>query len=219
MGPPGVDPRRRQDKTVPDKLFGIRIGAKHNLGDPTTGTGGDIPVRRHTGVKTFLGTGIHYYFEPLHAYKAFPYIEKRKTRTDKYFETSFRLYLLPVIPASVRTINDLERISTFEVATIEWSDPAYTPSDRAARERAYYWAKDLCKIFSADIVVAPEVIEDYSRHEYRCTFRAGDHELTVDSITSKSVELSFRREVFAAKDDAIDAVITKLRAQQIRPYE
>ena len=201
-----------ESRGVPKKLFGISLGGIYKLGDPETNNFGNIPVKKITGLQKFLGEGIHCYFQPKEEYKSFEYVEKRKKPEDRFFETSFRLYLLPVIPSTIKTIEQLDLPKeNWEVTAIEWSRPAKT------EEKAYYWAMDLCKTFKADISVSPEIDDDH-KEWYACTFSFGDREFRVSSFLSGSVELSYKREVFEAKNEAVDKVIRKLQAEKIRPY-
>lgn len=84
---------------------------------------GDLPVARMTGANRFLGMGLHFYFQPRRTYDLFPFVEEREKPGDKYFKTSFRLYLMPVIPASAKTLADLDKSKStdHEVVVIEWS--------------------------------------------------------------------------------------------------
>lgn len=198
---------------VPDKLFGITLGGVYDIGNPDMNDFGNIPVKKATGTNRFLGNGIHYYFQPKAEQKFFEYVEQRDKPNNKYFKTSFRLYLLPVIPSTITTAKQLENEKLkWEVAVIEWSHEPKKKDD------AYYWAIDLCKTFSVDIPVKPEITNDYETKLYECTFATGSREFKVSSFYSKSVSLSFKRDVFDKKNESVDRVIRKLQAKEIRPY-
>jgi hypothetical protein len=176
---------------VPEKLFGIALGGIYDLGNPEVNDLGNMPVKKFTGMNRFLGNGIHYYFQLKDEHKFFEYVEKRKKPEDKYFETSFRLYLLPVIPPTITTAEQLDQAKLkWEVSVIEWSN------DPKTKEDAYYWAIDLCKTFEVDISLKPEITNYYDEKWYECTFSTGDREFKVSSSYSKSVQLSYKREVF-----------------------
>lgn len=204
----------QQPRDVPSQLFGITLGAVHDIGSSDRKDLGDLPVAAFAGSNTFLGHGIHYYFRPKAAHKTFPYVEKRKRPSDLYFETSFRLYLLPVIPATIRTMNELETSRyRWEVLAIEWS------YDAKSKEAAYSWAHDLCETFRVDIASQPEVLGDYAEKSYTCTFSTGEREFQVRTLgLMRIVALSFKREAVDRKDKAVDAILRRLAADEMRPY-
>jgi hypothetical protein len=206
-------PAQPSQRGVPTKLFGITLGGVYDVGDGQKSLG-DLPVAKFAGIQTFLGHGIHYYFRPQAENKAFPYIEKRKKPDDQFFETSFRLYLLPVIPPTVKTLQEVEqRKQKWEVAAIEWSDTA------KAEDEAYYWAVDLCKTFQIDIGSKPTVIDNFETKWHNCTFASADREFSVGNLQAmKIVELSFKRDVLERKDKAVESVLRRLRVNEIRPY-
>lgn len=202
-----------ESRGVPEKLFGIKLGGIYDIGDSKSKGVGNIPVKKMTGIVRLLGMGVHYYFQPKEVYKIFEYVEKREKPEDQYFNTSFRLYLLPVIPPKITTKEQLENTKlNWEVATIEWSNDAKTKED------AYYWAIDLCKTFKADISVEPKIINNYETKLHVCTFSSGDRDFEVSSAFSRTVSLSYKKEVFETKNEAVDQVIRKLEAGKIRPY-
>ncbi|MDP9360532.1 MAG: hypothetical protein M3P29_03680 [Acidobacteriota bacterium] len=200
-------------KGVPTKLFGVTLGSVYDVGDGANNFG-DLPVARFAGMRTFLGHGVHYYFKPKSENKAFPYIEKKKRPDDKTFETSYRLYLLPVIPPTTKTVDQLEhQKQKWEVATIEWSDTAETKDD------AYYWAIDLCETFQMDIGSKPVVIDNHATKWHKCIFASGNREFSVSNLQDmRIVELAYKHDVLERKDKAVESVLRRLRADQIRPY-
>jgi hypothetical protein len=205
--------RGEAPRGVPTKLFGILLGGIYDVGNSEMNDLGNIPIRKFAGMNQFLGNGIHYYFQPVDDNKAFEYVEKRKKPEDKYFETSFRLYMLPVIPTTVKTIEQLDAAKVkMEVVTIEWS------VEPKSKDDAYYWAIDLCKTIELDISVRPKIDNFYDSKNYTCTFSAGEREFKVSSFYSKSISLSYRRDVFDKKDKALEKTLRKLRAEKIRPY-
>ncbi len=203
-----------EPRGVPEKLFGIKLGGVYDIGDSESKKLGNIPVKKFAGMKQFLGQGVHYYFQPKEEYKAFEYIEKKEKPEDQYFKTSFRLYLLPVIPSSISKNEQLKSTTiNWEVATIEWSNDAKTKDD------AYYWAMDLCKTFEVDISQKPEITNNYEEKWYACAFSSGNREFKVSSSYSrKRIELSYKREVFDKKNEAVEKIIRKIQVDDIRPY-
>jgi hypothetical protein len=200
----------------PDSLFGVKLGSVHSLGQSEKHTDvGTLPIRAFRGVNQFLGRGIHYYFQPRQEYTAFKYIEKRKKPDDQYFATSFRLYLLPVIPKTVSSVKDLEPdLLKWEVALIEWSEESEKDKDRA-----YYWAIDFCRSLEVDLGRKADVFDHYESKWYSCTFKDKDSELKADSLGgTKTFTLKYAKTVFERKDNAIDTVLRKLQMNEIRPY-
>jgi hypothetical protein len=201
-----------QDKAVfPESLFGVQLGGIYTVGQDNIGT---MPVKNFTGMKQFLGSGINYYFEPLKDYKAFKYVEKRKSPDDAYFETSFRLYLFPIIPSTLKNAKELLMHNLkWEVATIAWSDTT------EKKEDAYFLAIDLCKNIRIDLEREPKIIDIYEYKRYRCTFVEGHKELTIDnSGEDKYFALSYTKTVFDKKDNAIDTMLRKYHMKEIKPY-
>lgn len=214
---------------VPKSLFGVELGKTYRVPNKKDHTHGDIPVRRMTGANKFLGVGVHFYFQPLRTYKEFPFVERREKPKDKYFPSSFRLYLLPVIPTNVKTLQDFENSAEleFEVMVIEWRETSRSNvrSTKKVHED-YFWAKDLCDTFEADLGVKPEVLDVwYSEKEsqskstfYSCTFEEGDRRLMVNSSFGPSVTLNFQDEFYESKNTTVETQLHKLRAADIRPY-
>jgi hypothetical protein len=60
---------------------------------------GNVPVNKATLIKNLVPVflGIDYYFKPRNEYNIFEYSEQREEPNDKYFKTSFHLYMFPVI--------------------------------------------------------------------------------------------------------------------------
>ncbi len=204
---------------VPTKLFGIRLGDVYDLGQPDSGHLGSVPVKSFTGSKSSLmGVGVQYYFEPMESYEAFPFLEMRREPGSRYFESSFRLYLLPVIPADTKSAAELEKARLkWEVALIEWSgDPA--PLDSATERRAYSWAWELCKTFAADLTQLPIIRDDQPQNLYSCTFISEDRSFEISSLGGRRAQLAFRSALLTAKDEAVERTLRKLAAKQIRPY-
>ena len=89
---------------VPEKLFGIPLGAVFDIGDVRNREIGELPIRKSTGMSQFIHYGYNYYFQPMRDYKIFPYMETEEG-LDGYYETSFRMFLFPEI--SVRVLGAL----------------------------------------------------------------------------------------------------------------
>jgi hypothetical protein len=120
---------------------------------------------------------------------------------------------LPVIPLTIKTAEQLDNEKLkWEVAVIEWS------TEPKKKDDAYYWAIDLCKTFSVDIPVKPELTDNYESKLYECTFTTGAREFKVSSSYSMSVSLSYKRDVFDKKNESVNRIIRELQAKEIRPY-
>ena len=206
-----------EKRDVPKELFGIKLGGIYTLTNLEDDKSiGNFPIKKIAGVQTFMGQVIHIYFQPQNEYDIFEYIEKKEKPEDQYSETSFRIVAFPIIPENLTKFEDLDKLGqmSLEVAYIEWSKRAETT------EVAYFWALDLCKTFGVDISVEPEIYHEYELKIYACTFRSGDREFRVDNMdTLQQVNLSFTREVFEAKDKALEEKRRKLHVEEIRPYK
>jgi hypothetical protein len=213
-----------ESRDVPKKLFGISLGGIYDLGDPDDNDLGNLPVKKFTSLEVFMGQGVHYYFQPNKEYKIFKYVEYVKKPEDHFFKTSFRLYLLPVIPSTITTNEQFNKVKlNWEVTSIQWwdypgklSELSVDAKEKLKRE-AYYWAIDLCKTFKVDISVKPEIYNNNLDY-YECTFSHGDREFKVTNRPFKNLKLSYKDEVFNKKDEAVEKMIRKIEADEIRPY-
>jgi hypothetical protein len=204
---------KAQDKAVfPDSLFEVKLGGIYTVSEGKDI--GTIPVQKFTGAEKLLGSGIHYYFKPLKDYKMFKYIEKHKGPDDTYFETSFHLYLLPVIPSTVKNSLELANLHPqWEVAAIGWCDKTEKEED------AYYWAIDLCKNVKIDLEREPDINDEYKFKIYTCKFTEGNRRLEVMGLYGyKQFKLSYTSAFFDKKDEAIDTVIRKIHMGESKPY-
>lgn len=210
-----------QGKPVPDALFGVKLGSTHTLGKTDQrGDIGTLPIKGYTGARRFLGNGIHYFFQPQREYVGFPYSEKREDADAKHFETSFRLYLLPVFPKDVLTAKEFpqERMR-WEVAVVEWSDHPKDSSEQKRKDIAYYWAKDLCKTVQVDLEKEPKVVDHYEHRVYDCIFREAHRELKVGSLGGiKLFLLQYPPAILEKKDKAVETIQRKLQIREMRPY-
>jgi len=87
-----AEPPRR----IPTELFGLKLGQVYDLCDERRGQKEVIPAKRFAGIVNFLGEGISYYFKPRKANKLSPYVEKKKSKADRYFGSSIRAYIILV---------------------------------------------------------------------------------------------------------------------------
>lgn len=202
----------KESNTVPKELFGIKLGLIFDTSNIDESNTGDLPIKKFTGSNRFLGNGSHVYFEPLKENKYFPYKEEKDKPSDKFYKTNFRLYVLPVIPDSIKTTEELNKSKLkMEVVLIEWSD------SKKNKEESYYWSINMCKNFSSDIKVKPEILDLYDSKTYSCRFIIQDRELEIRNIGSDRVYFTLKRpkEIFDKKDNDVEEKIRKLNVKEI----
>ena len=174
---------------VPTKLFGIELGRIYEISEDGRLKG--APIKKFTGMRKFLGQGIHYYFEPSRKYLPFEYVEWKEENSD-YFTTSFRLYLFPVIPEGFGITEDTKSEDLkWEVAVVEWAirvekDDQHTEND------AFYWAVDMCKSVQVDLEMSPtNEINHLEANWHKCEFQADYGVLEIDSSIARVQTHSF----------------------------
>lgn len=205
-----------EKQKFPDSLFGVKLGGVYKIGEGKDHSDvGNLPVKKFAGMEKgiLIGAGFHYYFEPLKAYKAFRYVEKRKKPSDEFFPTSFVLYLFPVIPKIVKSLEEFENISdkdvNWEVASIRWQDDATSEKD------AYAWAASMCKNISVDLGRE----SDHKLWEQGCSFVEDTKELDVEAIGElKLLTLRYTGVELGRKNEAIINLFRKWEMNDIRPY-
>jgi len=203
-----------KDHRIPKQLFGIKLGHIYDLGNPEEKDYGNIPIKKFLGIQQSFSIGIHYYFQPMKSYEAFKYMERKKKPTDKYFKSSFRLYLIPT--TSSIDANDpkiKEKKMDWEVSLIEWSDN--TKKEYAA----YYWALDLCKTFTEDLSVKPKISDVYENKLFSCSFISRKRVFKITSFPWATVSLGYKKEIDTAKHEAVEKIFRKIRADEIRPFK
>lgn len=215
----------KEKASVPKRLFEVELGKVYTMKGQDF-TKSDLPIAKFTGAQEGIGSGTHFYFQPRKAYEAFPYEERREKPQDEFFGSSYRLYLLPVIPSGIKSLSELEKAKDpgYEVLVIEWS--RYRDGDKTQNDD-YFWAQSMCKTFEADLGVKPKLFDQYRPQGdtstilgsvYSCTFAEGDRELEVTSMFGRMVKLSFTNEASKAKHSAFEMTVRKLQAPAIRPY-
>lgn len=200
---------------IPTELFGLRLGETYDIGNPSAGLLGSMPVKRFTGSEKFLGEGFSYYFEPRKTYKAFSFIVDKKRRGEKFFGSPFRAYLLPVIPNTIKSTEELEKGDfKWRPILIEWSVKAETEMD------TYTWAMDLCRTFELDFGKKPEVLEAISNDlaYYTCKFQSGDREFKIEGMGGfKTIQLTYNNKVSIEMQNVVEKIRRKLQAKDINP--
>jgi hypothetical protein len=209
---------------VPTKLFGIELGTVLDIDQERSIDPAQIPVKTFRGMKRALGYGIHYYFEPIAVNPTLPYKEDKKKPADEFYETSFRLYLLPIAPIGAKTPEDFERsIAKYEILTINWEEVdvkrnGYSPESKEEKEARfgdYLWAMNLCKTFQVEFAVKPKVSDFSDTNSYICEFTQGERTFEVSSFYRKSLRLSLRRDLADKKNDDFGTAVRQLQARDL----
>lgn len=209
---------------VPTKLFGIELGTVLDLDQEKTIDPAKIPVKAFRGIKGAIGYGAHYYFEPIAVNPTLPYKEDKKTPSDEFYETSFRLYLLPIAPIGAKTVEDFERsIAKWEVLTINWEEvdvkrngyARESKEEKEARNADYWWAINLCKTFQVEFAVKPKVSDFSDTNTYICEFTQDERTFEVSSFYRKSLRLSLRRDLADKKNEDYSTAVRQLQARDL----
>lgn len=209
-----------QAAQVPKKLFGIILGENYKADNS------DVPVKKFTGCQKSFGLGIHCYFEPIDgtASQIFPYIEIKENPDYKFYKTSFHIYILPIIPNNIDSIDKLESLEEkdfkIEVMSIDWSEFPKEEDKKAKQkieEDCYYWAIDLCKTFETYFSSKPKIFDYYSSKTYGCTFSSHEREFKVTGMGFKQVKLSYNEKVLDRKIKNVETILRKLEAKEILP--
>lgn len=209
---------------LPTKLFGITLGSIFEIDATKDVDSKNFPIKEFRGINRFLGQGAHFYFEPLSTNSSLPYAEKKKQDSDKYYRTSYRLYLLPIVPDKAKSITEFyESIRNWEVTAITWEEidlkreqfAIDSKEEKDARNADYNWAFRLCKTFEAEFVIKPKTSDFINSNTYACKFTQDDRTFEVSSIYKKSLRLSFRRDIADKKDADITTSIRQLQAREL----
>ena len=211
---------RRQ---VPQELFGVPLGAIVSVDPDADDRLVGLPSLKIKSAERVLGHGIHVYFKPSKIYSGFPYIERPQNESDPLPKTNFRLYLLPIIPDTVTTQEQLTKLTAsedlkFEVTLIEWH---HDSEDKKPEWDAYMNARHLCATFSLDFVVAPDIYNQTLKdwHTYTCDFEQGDRMFrVVGQYGATRVSLQDKEEIFESKENALEQKFKRLELESIRPY-
>jgi len=209
---------------VPTKLFGIELGAILEADATGNIPPAQIPAKAFRGLDSGWSNGAHYYFEPITVNLSLPYREEKKKPDDQFYKTSYRLYLLPIAPTGATTIEQFGKLMTkLEVLAINWEEvdvkrdgyPKDSKEENAARVDDYYWATNLCKTFTAELAVKPEISDFSNRDNYTCRFTQDERSLEVSSSYRKSLRLVLRRDLSDEKHKALDTVVRQLQARDL----
>jgi hypothetical protein len=203
-------PAVASSQQVPTVLFGVEVGRSYEMAlDGSI----DLPVSEVTGYTQFIGTGVHVFFRPSETSSMFPYIEYPEEGNEA-FATSYRAYLLPVIPESVESLDDLDSLTEYQAVLVQWSDSK--ASDREAWDD-YWWARNMCRSIESDLNVEPDISDYIDTLDYTCRFTNDRHELEVTSVFEKAIRLSLRDTESTEVD--IESKIRRLEMDRDRPYQ
>lgn len=209
---------------VPTKLFGIELGAILETDAAGNIPLAQIPAKAFRGMEPGLAAGGHYYFEPTSVNPALPYLEGKKKPSDEFYKTSYRLFLLPIAPKGAKSIKQFEESMTkVEVMTINWEEVDLkrndyvrdSKEDKEARSVDYWWAQNLCKTFTAELAVKPEILDFSDSSHYTCRFTQDERTLEVSSFYRKVLRLEFRRDISEQKQKAFDTAVRQLQAREL----
>ena len=75
-------------RPIPTAMFGLQLEQSYDIGNKRRGQKGDVPVKHFTIVQNC--------FEPQQTYIEFPDVEDAKIKTDRYFGSSIRAYIILV---------------------------------------------------------------------------------------------------------------------------
>lgn len=211
---------RRQ---LPFELFGVPLGAIVRADPEAEDRLRGLPSVVVKSAEVVLGHGIHVYFKPLKEFEGFPYIERSMDDSDPFPKTSFRLYLLPVIPDSVTTREQLTELSDskdleFEVTLIEWYNES---ADENEEWSAYSNARRLCATFSLDFEVQPDIHSQSLNewHTYICDFEQENRMFRViGQYGATRVSLQDTEAVSDLKERALEEKFRRFELESIRPY-
>jgi hypothetical protein len=208
-------------REVPHELFGVPLGAIVSADPAAEDRLLGLPGIEVKAAEKFLGQGIHVYFKPSKEYAGFPYSEWSSDPSNRFPRTTFRLYLLPIIPENITTSEQLAELTNsedleFEIALIEWRRE---PEGETADREAYWDARRLCATFSLDFSVKPEFRNDWDWHKYQCDFTQGDRLFSiVGQFGATQVSVQYREEIAEGKQNALEDKFKRLELERIRPY-
>ena len=196
---------------VPKELFNIKLGTIYDFSKVTKESVGDFPIKKFTGSNQFLGNGTHFYFEPKTKNSHFPYKEIKENSKENFFKTNFQLYLLPIVPSSVNSIDELDSTKfNMEVGLIMWSD------FKKDSQESYLWSKNMCKTFGSSIKIIPEIFESFEFKNYTCKFNQDNRVLSIfNSGETINFSLQYQPDVFRKKEGDFETLINKLKVKEI----
>jgi hypothetical protein len=210
-----------EPNNFPTKLFGVTLGETYFF-DPQAPDGpGGFPVSKFAGYEKFLAPGITFFFKPNKEYKEFSYAEEdrgKKPKVCKKCQTTFSMYVLPDIPDSILTSDQLEKANIgLKPVSINWRNLGLK---NAKNDNHYWWAHELCRIFEVDINIKPEVTDIKKDNLYICYFYSGEKQLKVaaNDVYGQEVSLSYNTDTRIAINKAYADRVLKLQANEIRPY-
>jgi hypothetical protein len=210
-----------QPNNFPIKLFGVTLGQTYFFDPQAPDDPGDFPVSKIAGFEKFLAPGFTIFFKPNKEYKEFSYAEEdggKEHPECKKCKATFSMYVLPDIPSSIVTSDQLEKAKIgFIPISINWRN---LKDKDAKNDKLYWWAHELCRIFEVDINIKPEVIDVKKENLYICYFRRSEKQLKVSAndVYAQEVSLSYDADTWMALDKAFADRIRKIQANEIRPY-
>jgi len=178
---------------IPNSLFNISLGGVYHINEQ----GNDnIPKQKFAGVKKGVGHAIQYYFQPLNELADFAYVERNINVHDEYFETSFKLYLLPSFTSA--SDEQLKSAANWQVISIDWSNNV------TSDQHAYTWAKKLCQKYQSQTTIKAEITDFEEAKWYECYFSSDNRVLNIGGMSTRAnISLTFNAETIIAKEKAV----------------
>lgn len=208
---PAAMAQQATGRSLPNELFGIRLGGiykvskdeKHNL-----------PVAMVTAVEDNFGTGGSFFFKPEVEEPSLKYMEYRDNPKQKHFFTSHRAYLMPMFPAALKSMDEIQSLQEWDVEAllIEWVGV----EDGGTHDTNYTWAVETCKTYRLRFGIEPTVLVGPKRVEkqYECKFVDGERELSVIGGEGKKVALRFAEAIINEKHKTLARLVKRLETPE-----
>jgi hypothetical protein len=195
-------------RSLPNELFGIRLGAIYKFAKNETH---NLPVAMVTGVEDNFGAGGSFFFKPEIEEPLLPYMEHRLNSKQKHFPTSHRAYLLPMFPETLQSMDEIQSLWEWplEALLVEW----VSRDDGGTHESNYAWAVETCQTYGLRFGFEPNVIIGPNRIEkqYECKFVDEEREFSIVGGAYKKVALSFAKSIMAEKHKPLARLVKRLR--------
>ena len=213
-------------RPIPDKLFGITLGAIYDEESLVK----ELPVQKIVGMNSHIGfgkgEGIKVYFKPIEENKHFHYqekriepkniivsrffnsISKRLERGDNFYQSSFSIYLLPIIPDHINSLAELKNtLLKWQVHSVSWTRIAKDTEQRFVIS----WAENLCNTLAYGFNAKPQIPIVGG-----CVFNEGDKAIDVYGRIDLII-LGYTQELKVKRHRDVNERIGNLEAKEILP--
>ncbi len=206
---PAAMAQQATDRSIPSEFFSIRLGGIYQISKDDRN---NLPVAMVTGVDDNFGTGASFYFKPKVDEPSMEYMEYRYNTKQKHFLTSHRAYLLPMFPATLKSMDELRSLQEWKVEAllVEWT----ALEDGGTHDTNYTWAVETCKTYKLRFGIEPTVVArpTHTEKQYRCSFVDGERVLSVAGGEGKQVAIGFTEDIINEKHKALARVVDRLKA-------